>query len=461
MQFDKYFSRNQIVKILCKTRAKSAKKIHDIHFHRNISSSAKSPNDDLDQIRQYFPSRKKWIRLTKKERHHRKLSAVEVNQIQLERTVKRVSAKVSKGEQTPKKWFTNLENFIQEVQGKALTDETYIIPNPTIIPAIKDEKKNIFRPIAVFNLREKIIIGQTAKYFIDLFDILFEDCSYAFRSSYRQKDRKRKQYTHHQAVEDIIAFKKKFQDKELWVAECDLQKFYDSVSHRVVKTAFDEGIKRLKELKPHIQISERAIHIFTLYLNSYTFNKHVQTLGKNYWENRKGHFAWVKHDDLRNVDSDPFYDCIGVPQGGALSCFIANLVLDYVDKKVIQKDFPIDKELFYARFCDDMVVIHTNKQKCQRALERYDAALTPLKLVRHGAVEIQKYDQAFWTKKSKQPYKWDSNEKNEANVPWLSFVGYQISFDNKIRVRPQSINKELHKQVQEAEKISTCANDFW
>ena len=40
-----------------------------------------------------------------------------------------------------------------------------------------------------------------------------------------------------------------------------------------------------------------------------------------------------------------------------------------------------------------------------------------------------------------------------ANVPWVSFVGYQIRYDNLVRIRKTSIEKELKKQVSETDKI--------
>lgn len=219
MEFKNYFSRTKIIKALCKLRAQHAKRVHDLHFHSNVSSSAKSPHGTQNEICELFPSRKEWIRLSQKERCQRKLSSVEINEIQLERTIKRFTSKFKK--ENPAQWFINLENFIKDLQNKALQDENYIIPNPQIIAAEKDKRKRIYRPITLFDLRERIIISQTAKYFIDEFDVLFENCSYAFRSS--QKRHPSKHYTHHQAVKDIIAFKHQFQGRDLWVAECDLQ----------------------------------------------------------------------------------------------------------------------------------------------------------------------------------------------------------------------------------------------
>ena len=65
MNFESYFSRLQIIKLLCNLRAKHAKKVHDLHFHSNVSRAAKSPHFNQNEIYDFFPSRKEWIRLKK------------------------------------------------------------------------------------------------------------------------------------------------------------------------------------------------------------------------------------------------------------------------------------------------------------------------------------------------------------------------------------------------------------
>ena len=38
-----------------------------------------------------------------------------------------------------------------------------------------------------------------------------------------------------------------------------------------------------------------------------------------------GTIPWVKDSELLELNSNPIYDRIGVPQGGAISCLIANI----------------------------------------------------------------------------------------------------------------------------------------
>ncbi|WP_276975455.1 hypothetical protein [Flavobacterium filum] len=74
-------------------------------------------------------------------------------------------------------------------------------------------------------------------------------------------------------------------------------------------------------------------------------------------------------------------------------------------------------------------------------------------------MNFAEYGREFWDEKlkSKLPYKWEQHDnlkpETKTNVPWLSFVGYQIKYDGLVRVRNKSIKKELKKQVSETDKI--------
>ena len=88
LDLKEYFSDKEIIKILCHKRAIAAKKGHDLHFLRNISTKACSPHKKCkNEIFTFFPPRRTWVRILKKEREKRGTNAVEINTIQLERTV--------------------------------------------------------------------------------------------------------------------------------------------------------------------------------------------------------------------------------------------------------------------------------------------------------------------------------------------------------------------------------------
>lgn len=436
---DYYFSKKELLKILSRKRALLAKKEHDKLFHKRLLLNKGSFN--LDTFYSNFPPRKEWIRLQKKERKNK--SALDINAIQIERTVLKATRKFKNP--PSKKWELQLYDYIYKLSNDVLAS-AYKIPKPKVIPQFKDSKNGIsvFRPIAHFSIIDRIKISQISKYLTDCFDSTFEDCSYAFRSTRILG----KSISHHTAVEDIINYKKDFSNRGLWVSECDIKKFFDCVNHDVVKKVFEEKV--IECLKKGLIIDNRAIEIFYSYLDSYAFNIDVLSLdlGKN------KEFGWVSKEDLLKIKSNPESDRIGVPQGGAISCLIANLLMDYVDKKVIAEDE--DGKLFYARFCDDMVLMHPDKVICERALNAYINGLKEMKLLHHHFTKIKSYNKEFWKSKSKAPYLWDkldNSNKKSSKVPWLSFVGYQVNSDLKIRVRRSSLEKEIQKQVRETGKV--------
>ena len=125
-----------------------------------------------------------------------------------------------------------------------------------------------------------------------------------------------------------------------------------------------------------------------------------------------------------------------------------------------------DEQLLYIRFCDDMIMIHPDKKKCENAVEVYQKALLDLKLVPHEFKENLKNTSAknldsIWNgkNKSKKTYKWTNDFKDRSNIPWIGFVGYEIHFDGHVRVRKSSLKKELRKQKEVVQKISLVIQD--
>ena len=60
----------------------------------------------------------------------------------------------------------------------------------------------------------------------------------------------------------------------------------------------------------------------------------------------------------------------GVSQGGALSLLIANIVLNDVDQPIVSTPDPCR---LFIRYCDDMILLHTNQEKCQALKSNIDS----------------------------------------------------------------------------------------
>jgi hypothetical protein len=78
--------------------------------------------------------------------------------------------------------------------------------------------------------------------------------------------------------------------------------------------------------------------------------------------------------------------------------------------------------------------------------EAYLTALESLKLPFHKPVEVSAYSKAFFGCKSKAPYALGS-PKHSGISPWVAFLGYHIRYDGRLRVRKDSISKEIDKQI--------------
>lgn len=501
--FESYFSENDIVLYLCKLRACQAKtrskkqtllnitnnKKYNYHT-RKLSVYEEEFKSDFDKL---FPKRKQWKKIGESTRFNnfdssqkgQIISSIKKNELSIYRTILYYQKN-----KTDEPFVIALNAFIKDLQ-LSITDENFNISKPIIYPKPKDNSKNkhliekekICRPISLFNLKDRIILSFTNKFLTYLFDQYFEDCSLAFRAP-RYVDKKKIIVTHHDAIKRILEYKNAHSESELYVAECDMQKFYDTVNHEKIVELFTLIIEKVIIDYPDLDINH-AKRIFNSYLDCYSFNQNVLPLNdsKEYWEKYNilnGQFGWVQNELTEIYDKIENHK-IGVPQGGALSGLIANIVLDYVDKSIIEE------ELFYIRFCDDMIMIHTKKEECLSKVSQYESLLKKLILIPHkfhSSTEFiskrllypklndtnrypnywrlkNKYSEYtyknFWEGKSKSPYKWDSIENN--GFPWIGFVGYEINYLGELRIRKSSLKKEIDKQNNIKKEITSIAKE--
>ena len=467
-QFETYFTEEEILMQICKIRIKMAKsksKKHLLHLLTSNSkynyhvNSSKSPTNEFERYNYeltYFlstilPSRKKWVRLgshsrMKSKERNEKLTSNDVNFYSLLKTIKQQKNKVKK-----EQWYINLSYFINEIIQES-TNTNYSVQTPIIFPKLKDSKKkegiNECRPICIFNLKDRIILSITNKFFTKLFDDYFQDSSYAFRS---KRNEKNKILSHHDCISDILKFRNKNLGKDLFVAECDMKKFYDTVNHKIVNLLFDELMMRVKSSSKELNLIVPN-NIFKSYLNCFAFNVNIPKPDNvEYWQTYKinhGEFSWIE-SSIKEHYSDISNERIGVPQGGALSGLIANVYLNQADLSITNSN----SNILYQRFCDDMIIISDNLEDCISAKNSYLKILSDLKLFPHNfknenelmTIENKTLNyKNFWDGKSKGPYKW--GKLDEYSFPWIGFVGYEIDYKGSVRVRKKSFEKELNKQ---------------
>ncbi len=127
-------------------------------------------------------------------------------------------------------------------------------------------------------------------------------------------------------------------------------------------------------------LDPRALAVFRAYLDVYSFPCNVHGAEQELRDKRgpRACFPWPL-DELRNFHDDPLTARIGIPQGGALSCVILNVLLHRADVSVEQ--FRVEgNDLLYLRFCDDVIFLSPSREVTARALEIYCEQLALLKL---------------------------------------------------------------------------------
>lgn len=455
-----YFTEELIVKILCGYRGKYCHRRHKLHMMRDISLHdgtkkivIKDSDKNFEILREIFPTRNNWTKLNQFEREKYDNSIARARQMLYKSYLfyKKKGFPIEHCEV----WFQNLMKRVNSIKNKVEDLSNYEMEPPAIFGILKklDKTKSEYRPIAIYELEDRLISSLVSRYLTDFFDHYFYDCSFAFRSS-----KNTLRFTHHKSIEEILNYRK---DKNLiWVSECDIQKFFDTVNHSHIREVFHHHIKQIEQIHNKI-IDQKVLVIFDKFLDSFAFN--INVLPKNdqrgFWIESKfkenGYFKWVDKLLIENYGIEYLDNRIGVPQGNAISCFISNLLLHNVDSKV--RD--VCNEIFYIRFCDDMILMHEKKEKCLEGLEIYKAELKKNYLLFHNPVSCEDYLtkenwKKFWREsKSKEPYLWANPKENSTAFPWLSFVGYQIKYDQNIRLRKDAIRKEKRKQVKEVENV--------
>lgn len=456
----KPFSQESIISRIIQKRVKLAKSSHDkiivskyskTDFHRIKALENQSlSNKNTKLILEMMPPRKTWLHLWKSERtkkiikyeNNKKVfyiprDSVSKNKERIRLTIER---DIKSKNQLP--YIQLLNKFISEIQ-QDIQENRIHVSSPEIIPKIKD--KETIRPLCVFSLKDNILFQETNSLLVKYYDRYFQNCSFAFRGK-RTIYGKKRVPTHHDTIDEILKYQKIHENENIYVAECDLKKFFDTINHEIILEKLQKFLK--KNIFIYLFWKKRILHIFNEYLNCYNFRKDILSLNGNQTYLKKYHcigheFGWISEDLLKKFYPRNFDTVLlGVPQGGALSGFIANLVLNEVDKKLMQLK---DADFLYLRYCDDMIMLHTNKAKLLEYQNLYIDIIERNKLYIHKPIEIKRYDKFFYSSKSKLPYSWGGNLE-QGQIPWISFVGYQIGFNGEVRIRKSSIQKEILKQ---------------
>lgn len=446
--FEDAFSEDSIVSELCKERIKLAKQRSDNLFFYRIAPDDKhqnAPTNETQRIFSLFPSRRLWHSYRPRKRRSKPSTA-----LNFEALISTVRALRHRARNEA--WARNLDTVVQNIRRRVLTGSRFAFSKPKIVPLPKNPGGHQFRPLAIFeNLEDRIIDRLCARYLRESLDsALLKPCL-----AFRCRRGKTPPPTNHIALNKLLRLNKENQGKGLYVAECDIQGFFDCVSHRIALDALNQLVKD-KQSTPRNRrfvLDPRASVIFQAYLDVYSFDSSVRKDALRRLKSRdaKAEFKWpIK--DLKALHRARKLNAIGVPQGGAISCFIANAVLHFADKELDELNRNLRTKFIYMRYCDDMILVSSSKVSCQKALSLYGRTLRRKLLPIHPPKAVTGYGRHFFEGKSHLPYLWSDPSRRGA-IPWIQFVGYQIRHDGLIRIRLKSFKKHVKKLTSAANEL--------
>jgi len=423
-----YFTEDRIITHLCKERVKLAESRNDRQYIERLVGNI-SENEPDQLLYQMMPSRRQWAAF--RPRHRR--AGQNPDLLALNNAVR-----VLRHQSPTQPWVGELHQFIAAIQARVLGQQPFEFIPPIINWQVKEGHE--YRALCRFNLADNLILCLFAQYLRDAFDARYSDSSYAFRAR-----RAGQTPTHHHAINEILDLKHNAPNRDLFVAECDIRGFFDTVDHGVALASY-------REAAHDADLEIRADQIFRAYLNCYSFPVNVLgEAGPRLHREKQGHFPWPL-ESLYKRHADPMTARIGVPQGGAISGVIANLILDAADKCVEEKRDRLKAEIHYYRYCDDMILLSPSKRHCELVFGAYREALDNLKLPYHEPKQTHIYGARHWEHKSKAPYRW-TGKQWFGSVPWIQFVGYQIRYDGLMRPRPKTVKKEVNKLLMKTGQI--------
>lgn len=462
--FAEYVDEHTLIELIIKERVKSAakktveKKEKQRKGRKNQDKKEKEQKDICQELHTLTPPRNTWRRLRKKTRNGISSTAV-LNKLALRNTIRYDLEQVREHGAEAPSYLVNLLQFIEKI--KAIVNSDKPIDFSGQIKVIAQFKKNdgdtaIYRPLSVYNsLETKVLISLASEYLTKYLDSYLHPEILAYRPKRVYHDLYRTT-SGEDAIYGIQNFIDDHYDQPIYVAECDIQKFYDVINHDVVVRCFQE-IAHEAQI-PRFHEVERIIKA---YLDSYSFHKDIMSLNdcQEYWEpyrQRQGkqakpfcRFEWVSDECLKGCygNDEELSACkafLGVPQGGALSCVIANVVLNSVDKVITKEK---DTERFFVRYGDDILLAHTDYDKCKELIEAYTRSLEEHRLPYHPFKPLseckdgEKTTKEFWDRKSKAPFFWGTGEGNA--FEWIGFVGYEVRYTGETRLRLSTLNKKF------------------
>lgn len=349
-------------------------------------------------------------------------------------------------------YLDELHAFLHRIRSLIASDDLSF-QSPTLLPILKDQEQQAdgttlvtCRPLSVYSrLEDKIILALTSQYLTLYLDRYLHDNILSYRPLRKIGNESEKRLVDfNDGARLINEYRLSHAAHPIYAADCDIKKFYDIIPHQVVRDCFSRLLQR-SQLTPEGQ--SQVMRVLNAYLASYNYYEsawlQAQRDSHVYWKVRRRlhdttrkntyQLGWPAELGAPGTDIEPR----GVPQGGSLSLLVANIVLNDVDQAVLAGD---DPDRLFIRFCDDMLLLHTDYDECCRLMKAYADSLTAHGLYYHpfkNVSECSRHD--FWHIKSHHPFLWGEGDGNCNR--YIGFLGYEISRNGLMRLRKSNIKR--------------------
>lgn len=457
------FAKNILTNLLIKERAKCRGRNSSEKHHRLDKECPMEELTNRKMLSRMMPPRYRWIQPKKREKLPNNTSDKKKNAAKaMHLTIKRDRQLQQQGKTFP--YLDELDAYIRKIQQRLLaTDLTF--ESPQLMPMQKKKKKqtdNTFevtcRPLSIYSkLDDKIILAVTSRYLTKYFDWCLHPNILSYRKVKHFQGKEYRVPNFNDGVRMIQEYRKAHLRNNIYAADCDIKKFYDIISHPIVRQCFQ---RLLDQSSLSDEGKKQVMRVVEAYLASYNFYDNVwqeaaahpevyDKIRKNLHDNEnRNHYQFEWVDTLFDLPESERQQR-GVPQGGSLSLLIANIVLNDVDQALIQQ---ADDQCLFIRYCDDMILLHTDQEECRRLMDCYTQSLQEHGLYYHDFKRVSETKSnsdktslatsttsEFWNIKSHRPFLWGEGEGDSNR--YIGFLGYEIRRNGRMRLRKDNMKR--------------------
>ena len=476
--FYDYASVKQITTLLIKERVKVAMKNKLKDASPAAIVNAYDNNESLNVTEHIFmlmPPRDLWLRPRRRERISKQTKELKKTKQILTQSL---DLTIRRHRKTPEKYpyIERLNSFIEDLRNEIKSTLPLRFTSLRINgkkKKIADDGTIILRPLCIFNsLKEKLLVSLASSYLSMTFDHLLHEEILSYRPPRHYHNSEQKVLTNRDnAIANLMKYRHRFARRNIYVTECDIQKYFDTINHDVIRTCFLNCAEKVKQEHPDFNYSSVG-RIVDAYLDSYSFYNNIlvenERLAQQHpprtFESLKEHLFFERgcynREDFENQKAK-----IGIPQGGALSGLMSNVILSTIDSQSILCED--DPQRFFCRYGDDIILMHTKQEKCRSLIDAYCKALTDHKLLYHefqrvGDENYKRKDgttlQAIWNQKSRCPFLWGRQDGEQDAMDWIGFLGYEVRYTGEIRIRRSSLDEKFKRLKQQYRK---CVTTKW